>query len=80
MENSLGKKQAKWWCIHFGQENIDLIAARKLQYFFKKITPHVVFGNKKVFLDVSQSKWKKSLFAFQIKVGMVAKKLSLIHI
>ncbi len=77
MENLRGKKQIKWWCIHFGAENIDLVSAKKLQYFFKKVTPHVVFGHQKVFLDVSQSKWKKSLYSFQIKLSFLAKELDL---
>jgi hypothetical protein len=71
------KKQAKWWCIHFGQTEMDLVSAKKLQYFFKKITPHVVFGHHKVFLEVSQCKWKKSLYAVQLKLSSVAKNLNL---
>lgn len=77
MKNTFGKNQAKWWCIHFGSETMDVLTAKKLQYFFKKITPHVVFGNKKVFLDVSRTKWRKSLYAFQLKLADVAKKLNL---
>jgi hypothetical protein len=77
MENLTTKKQAKWWCIHFGSEVMDALAAKKLQYFFKKITPHVVFGNQKVFLDVSGTKWRKSLYPFQLKLAGLAKKLNL---
>ncbi len=77
MENLSTKKQAKWWCIHFGQKNLDLVSAKKLQYFFKKITPHVIFGHQKVFLDVSQSKWNKSLYSFQLKLSVISKKLNL---
>ena len=77
MDSLLEKTQEKWWCIHFGQEEIDLNAAKKMKYFFQKITPHVVFGNRKVFLEVSQSKWKKSLYPFQMKIAVLAKKLNL---
>ena len=77
MENENVQKQAKWWCIHFGQSDMDLVSAKKLQCFFKKITPHVVFGHRKVFLEVSQCKWKKSLYAFQLKLSAVAKNLNL---
>lgn len=77
MENSINIKQSKWWCIHFGHEPMDAKTAKKLQSFFKKITPHFVFGQRKVFLDVSQSKFKKSLYSFQVRVNEIAKILNL---
>lgn len=75
--NLQGKKSTKWWCIHFGNSVMDASAAKKLHYFFKKITPHVVFGHQKVFLDVSRTKWKKSLYSFQLKLAEVAQRLNL---
>ena len=77
MESLFNKRQARWWCIHFGQEGLDPTLVRKLRNFLKHVSPNVVFGNRKVFLDVTESKWKGSLYLFQTKLSQGAQKHNL---
>ena len=69
------QNKANWWCIRFDQSEIDSTTLKKINLFFKKLTPHVVHGKDRVFLDVSQSKTRVSLDAFQNKLALVANKL-----
>ncbi|MBC7396643.1 MAG: hypothetical protein H7333_04295 [Bdellovibrionales bacterium] len=74
MELNSKHQPAKFWCIDFGSDDRGGCAARKLHPIFKRVTPDVVFGTHRVFLDVSHSKWCRSLTLFQVKLAEAAKK------
>ena len=74
MEELNSQKQAQWWCISFGQENMEAKTAKSLQVFFKRVTSEVVFGEKRVFLNVSRSPFRNSFSLFQTKLSKIAKK------
>jgi hypothetical protein len=75
METSGQQKKVKnWWCIYFGHENKEDGAVKRLNAIFKQITPEVVYGNQRVFLNVSQSKWRRSFSLFQSKITQIAEK------
>ena len=71
------RHSAKWWCVHFGAEIMDPVASKKLHFFLKRYTAHRVFGNQKVFLDMSESKGRHAFLLFQKKVTEVAERLGL---
>jgi hypothetical protein len=67
----------KWWCIHFGQEISDPVAAKRLHLFLKRYTNHRVIGRHKIFLDMSESRGRHAFLLFQKKVTEVAEHLNL---
>jgi hypothetical protein len=71
------QRQAKWWCVSFGQETMDPSALRKLHFFLKRYTTHRVFGNQRIFLDMSESKGRHAFPLFQKKLTEVAENLGL---
>ncbi len=77
MEGSLNKNTAKWWCVHFGEDQLDATSAKRLQMFFKRVTNEVSYGEKRVFLNVTKSEWRTSIHSFQKKLAIAAKKLKL---
>ena len=66
--------QGQWWCIYFGQENMESAKAKCMAVLFKRIAKQVVFGHKRVFLNVSESPWRNALERFQRKLFKIAKK------
>jgi hypothetical protein len=79
MEATNQFRKANWWCIYFGHETMDVAVAKRLGSIFKQISDEVVYGNKRVFLEVSRSKWRRSFSLFQSKIAQVAEKHELNH-
>ena len=77
MEVSQKYQSAKFWCIDFGSDGSESSTTKKLQSLLKRVTPHVVFGNQRVFLEVTHSKWRRSLTLFQVKLTEAALKQGL---
>ena len=72
--NLQSQKQGQWWCIYFGQEALDNGKAKCLSILFKRVACQVVFGHKRVFLNLGQGPWRNALDRFQRKLFKIAKK------